>query len=102
MKVKISRAARHLVARNFSARGFSRRVAALHYIPTVVMSSIDHHSVAPGIIEHVAVDLAACEALSFTGQMAIILLAPHLKNVGKASSVLRDRDIHEVTHDDSS
>ena len=98
--MRVCRATRHLARRNFTTRGLSRRVAVLHYVPSVVTTALNNHSIDPVVVEHLVRDLIACEALSFAGQVAIILLNAHIKSVQKGSSIRCDSDICEVTYDD--
>jgi hypothetical protein len=84
--MRVIRVTRHISRKNFFLRGASRRVMALHYIPSAVCSAISQHNLTPEIIEHVAMDACACEAMSFVGQVAIVTVALHAKNVRKGSS----------------
>ena len=99
--MRVCRATRHLAKRNFTLRGLSKRVAALHYFPSVVTTSINNHSVDPVILEHLIRDMVACESLSFAGQVAIILLNGYLKNVQRNIRITCDEDICEVIYDDN-
>ena len=85
--MRVVRVTRHLTQRNFSKRGVTRRLTALHYVPTVICSAVSQHNLTPHTFEHLALDMCACEAMSFAGQMAIVLTALHTKNVRRG---LRD------------
>ena len=100
--MRVCRAARLLVRKNFNTKGLSRRVVALHYVPSMVMTSLTDHKVDPSVIEHMVRDAAACEAISFVGQVAIILLNTCVKSVSKDLRIRCDNGICEVsTIDDS-
>jgi hypothetical protein len=103
--MRVCRATRLLAKKNFAGSGFSRRVAALHYVPSLVTTSVNNHSIDPVVVENMVRDVVACEALSFTGQVAIILLSLHAKSVQRDLSITCDDGICEATFpsdDDSS
>ena len=79
--MRVVRVTRHLTQRNFSRRGVTRRLTALHYVPTVVTTTINNHNIDPVLVGNMARDLCACEAMSFAGQVAIVMVALQMKNV---------------------
>ena len=85
--MKLVRVTRHLGRRNFSARGVSRRVAALRYVPSVLTTSMNNHGVDPVMVAHMVRDMCACEALSFAGQVAIVTLSLSTKSVSGNLSI---------------
>jgi len=91
--MKLLRVTRHLGKRNFSARGFSRRVAALHYIPPVITTTVNNHNIDPVVMAHMVRDMCACEAMSFAGQVAIITLSLNVKNVQRGLRTTDGEDI---------
>ena len=91
--MRVVRVTRHLTQRNFSRRGVTRRLTALHYVPTVICSAVSHHNLTPDIFEHLAVDMCACEAMSFVGQVAIVMTALHTKNVQRGLRYTDGEDI---------
>ena len=101
MRIKVGRAARLLVRRNFTTRGMSKRVAALRYVPPVVTSVVDNHSVDPVLLGNIIRDMMACEALSFTGQLVILVLSVYAKSVSRNLSITCEKDICEVEWKDA-
>lgn len=96
--MRVKRVAKILVKKNF-ARTSSRRVAAIHYVPPVVTASLNNHSIDPVILENLLRDIVTCEAMSFTCQMAIILLSIYTKSVQRNLNIAFDKGICEDESD---
>ena len=96
--MRVKRAARLLVKKNFTGSP-SKRVAAIRYVPPVVTSSLNNHSLDPMIIENLLRDIVTCEAVSFTFQLAVILISLHAKSVQRDLSIACDSGICEDESD---
>jgi len=68
----------------------SRRIAAVNYVPPVVTTSLNNHSIDLAILENLLRDIVTCEAVSFACQVAIILISLHAKSVQRNLGIACD------------